>query len=344
MKKLILTTLFLACSLGSNAQVDVKIENDTATQAEFTRKINDISYDIDVIIKTNKDKLKHDLNQIDLQLESNSITKEEADKLRNEKAEFYASRIEEETKKQEDRIKKLINAKIEDNINFSTDMSLYQKKLIEKKVLGIVHYNLFGKSILHSNDQVSKDAFSSSLLSNFGVGIGAKTRLGKDVTSPFYWKSTIDVDFNYFKLNNNKTFGNIDNKIQLIDTPHQLDKSRMNLVDLRWSNYIEYDFSKHKYDDFGNRIVKSRQSLYVGLGGFIGFTQVTKQLQYTLNGDKYIETTSAKFNANRFSYGVGGYVGYKNTTIRATYNLNTVFKNAFANQNVFTVGIGFDLF
>src|SRR5690554_7087719 len=106
MKKIILTTVFLLSILNVQAQEFFSEKRPVQTETEFTRKVNDISYDIDVIIKTNKDKLKEALNEIEKRVESNELTKEEADKLRNEKAEFYASQIEEQTKLQEDRIKK----------------------------------------------------------------------------------------------------------------------------------------------------------------------------------------------------------------------------------------------
>src|SRR5690606_17634246 len=130
--------------------------------------------------KTNKDKLKEALNEIEKRVENNELTKEEADKLRNEKAEYYASQIEEQTKLQEDRIKKLINNKIEDNINFSSDMSAYQKQLIEKKVLFIVDYN-FGSDEMFVNGKLKQDVYNTkSIFSSFGVGLGAKTRIGKE--------------------------------------------------------------------------------------------------------------------------------------------------------------------
>lgn len=46
------------------------------------KKVNDISYDIDLIIKNNKEKLKQELNEIDQKVENNQLTKAEADKLR----------------------------------------------------------------------------------------------------------------------------------------------------------------------------------------------------------------------------------------------------------------------
>src|SRR5690606_24272882 len=133
-------------------------------------------------------------------------------------------------------------------------------------------------------------------------------------------------------------------KTQLVDAPFTLDKSKMNLIEFRFSNFFEYDFSRHKYDEFGNRIVKSRQSFYVGLGGFIGYAKVSKQLNYILNGEKYVESTSLTFNANHATYDVGAYVRYRKINLRSNYNINTRFKYGFVRQNVFTVVIAFDLY
>src|SRR5690606_28670333 len=119
MKKVILTTVFLLSLLNVQAQVLFNDKRPVQSANEFTRKVNDISYDIDVIIKTNKDKLAEELSEIEKKVANNELTKVEADKLRNEKAEFYAKQIEDETEKQSDKIKTLINNKIEDNINFS---------------------------------------------------------------------------------------------------------------------------------------------------------------------------------------------------------------------------------
>src|SRR5690606_34524520 len=90
MKKVILTTVFLLSLANVQAQEFFSDKRPVQSANEFTRKVNDISYDIDLIIKNNKDKLKEDLNEIEKKVEDNELTKVEADKLRNEKAEFYA--------------------------------------------------------------------------------------------------------------------------------------------------------------------------------------------------------------------------------------------------------------
>src|SRR5690554_1552070 len=342
MKKIVLSSAFLLSIYSMQAQEFFSTQRVPDTETSFTRKVNDISYDIDVIIKTNKDKLKEALNKIEKQVENNELTKEEADKIRNEKAEFYAQKIEEETTLQEDRIKKLINNKIEDNINFSSDMSAYQKKLIEKKVLFIVDYN-FGSSLMFVDGKSNQDIYNTkSVFSSFGVGLGAKTRIGKE-TSRMFWKSTIDVIGHTFKFNDNKTFENINNETVLVDIGFPVKKSTMYMYEIKLSNYLEYDFSKRRYDESGNPIIKSRQSFYIGAGGFIGLNSISRNLVYEQNGEKYREQTGAKFNSNKFTYGIGAYIGHQNFTIRYTYNINRVFKRSFANQNVFNMNLVYEL-
>ncbi|WLD24766.1 hypothetical protein NU10_05095 [Flavobacterium dauae] len=341
--KILTTVVFLLSLVNMQAQEFFSDKRPVQSANEFTRKVNDISYDIDVIIKTNKDKLAQELGEIEKKVANNELTKVEADKLRNEKAEFYAKQIEEETEKQSDKIKTLINNKIEDNINFSSDMAAYQKQLIENKSLFMVEYRLLGNSSLMIDDSAYKDYYTSGFISSFGMGIGAKTRVGKE-TSRIYWKSMLDVNFHFFKINDNKTFESVNNETVLDDVAFPVTKSRMNITELNWSNYLEYDFSKRKYDEFGNTIIKSRQSFYAGIGGFIGYSQLSRQLEYEVDGEKYRQTTASKFNSNQFIYGVGAYVGYQNFSLRTTYNLNTVFKRSFADQNIFNISLVLELF
>ena len=340
MKKLILTTAFLLSILSVQAQEFFSDKRPVQSANQFTKKVNDISYDIDLIIKNNKEKLKQDLNEIDQKVESNQLTKVEADKLRNEKAEFYAKRIEEETKIQEDKIKVLINNKIEDNINFSTDMSAYQKQLIENKSLFYVFYGISKNFMLLDNDQ---DYYhKKAAVNGFEVGFGLKTRLGQDF-SRLYWNSKLNVSNKYFRINNNKTIADVNNETVLVDVGFPTKKSNFIITELRTENYLEYDFSKRKTDEFGNTLVKSRQSMYVGLGGFIGWATLSKNLQYEIDGEKYNESTQSRYNSNAFTYGVGGYVGYRGVNLKATYNLNSVFKKSFADQNVLNVSLIFNL-
>lgn len=337
MKKLILITVIGILPFGKlYSQEFFSEKRPVQTANQFVKSVNDISYDIDLIIKQNKDLLKIDLDRIDLQVESKELTMEDANKLRNEKAEFYANQIEVQTKVKEDEIKKLINNKIEDNINFSSDMSAYQKQLVENKSLFFVKYGASKNIMVVKNDENYFD--KKGVISGFEVGFGLKTRLGNDL-SRLYWNSGLDALWQNHKLNNNKTIADVNNATILVDVGFPVKKSNLMVAEFRLENYLEYDFSKRKYDDFGNTIVKSRQSLFLGAGGFFGYGIVSKNLQYEKDGELYRESVQSKFNANHFTYGLGAYVGYKFVSLKASYNFNKVFKNSFADQNTLNVSL-----
>lgn len=343
MKKLILTTSFLLSILSVQAQEFFSDKRPVQSANQFTKKVNDISYDIDLIIKNNKEKLKQDLNEIDQKVESNQLTKVEADKLRNEKAEFYAKRIEEETKVQEDKIKVLINNKIEDNINFSTDMSAYQKNLIEKKIKASVYLSI-GSSFMMVDNKFKNSYYDSSIVPTFGAGLSFKTRLGSEISS-FFWKADIGMLSHSINIRDNKTIESINSETVLTEIPFKVDRTNLYFADFRLSNYLEYDFSKKKDDEFGNMIIKSRRSFYVGMGGFIGISPtMSKNMRYHEGGEKYRSTNTSEYNINKFIYGIGGYFGYKSWNITVNYNLNNTFKKSFADQSVLNVSLVYNSF
>lgn len=338
MKKYILTlAVFVASAINVHAQ-NILIGQEATQEEIFTRSINDISYDIDVLIKKNKDLLKEELKAIDAKVELGELSKEQADKQKNERAEFYAKKIEQEAEEKEQAIKKLINNKIENNISFSSNMSEYQKKLVEPKTLAMVELN-FGHTLMNMNSSIRNEVYKSSFISSFGVGFGAKTRLGSK-ESPWSMRYDLGYLIHMQKINNAKTVGIVDGVTQIVDSNYPLKKSNMNIMDIRLSNYIEYDFASKKFDDFGNRIIKSRQGFYAGLGGFIGYVpNLSLGMQYSENGEDYTLNKTGKYNVNHFTYGVGAYVGYQGLSLRATYNFNEVFKKSFAPQNTFNVSL-----
>lgn len=339
-KKILITATAFLLGISVNAQVSKSLKaNDKAfneTQVKFTQRMNEISEEIDLIVERNKSLLKADLNTIQNSLDHKSITQEQADNLRIEKSDYYASKIEEETKVKEEEIRSLINAKIDNNINIGDKLTEYQNRLIEKKTVAIIDY-AFGKSFLTNNISDIK----GTTLSSFGVGIGAKTRLGSHMSN-YYWKSNLSFTGSFFKIENNQTIENNNGTTELVPVAFPVKKSLMNMLDFKLANHIEYDFSKKMYDEFGNKIIKSRQSFYIGAGGFIGYSQLNKQLLYEKNGEEYTQTTLSKFNVNHFTYGLSAYVGYKNISLRGTYHLNNVFKKSFADQNLYSVNLVFE--
>lgn len=338
MKEFIITLAVFALTVVNAQAQNILIGPEASQEEIFTRSINDISYDIDVLIKKNKDLLKEELKAIDAKVELGELSKEQADKQKNERAEFYAKKIEQEAEEKEQAIKKLINNKIENNISFSSNMSEYQKKLIEPKTLAIMELT-FGHSLMNMDSSIRNEVYKTPFLSSIGINIGAKTRLGAN-ESPWAMRYDFGYLIQTFQLKDNQTLQSIDKSTELITSAFDLKKSNVSVMDFRLSNYIEYDFASKKYDEFGNRIIKSRQSFYAGAGGFIGYVPtLSLGMQYTENGEKYTMNKTGKYNVNHFTYGIGAYVGYQGMSLRATYNFNEVFKKSFAPQNTFNVSL-----
>lgn len=338
MKEFTLTlAIIVASTINMSAQNIVFAVEETQEEI-FAKGVNDISYEIDLLIKKNKDLLKEELQVIDTKVELGEISKEEADGQKNERAEFYAKKIEREAEEKEQAIKKLINNKIENNISFSSNMSEYQKKLIEPKSIAFMELS-FGNAMMNMDASTRSEIYNNSLLSSIGWNVGAKTRLGTN-ESPWSMRYDLGYSMNTYKFVGNKTIASIDKSTEIVDSSFELKKSTMSVIDIRLSNYIEYDFSKKKYDEFGNRIIRSRQSFFAGIGGFVGYVpSISLGMQYDENGEKYKTNKTGKYNVNHFSYGVGAYVGYQGLSLRTTYNFNDVFKKSFTPQNTFNVSL-----
>jgi len=92
--------------------------------------------------------------------------------------------------------------------------------------------------------------------------------------------------------------------------------------------------------------LRSRQSYFLGLGGFfgIGGGNITQVMKYETPGKKHRNTETGNFGANKFVYGVGAYIGHKNVSLFATYNLNPTFKHAEFKQHFLNIGLNLDLF
>ena len=137
----------------------------------------------------------------------------------------------------------------------------------------------------------------------------------------------------------------VDNQTVLVDYEKPLKKSRIDFGQSRISAYFEYDFSKKKEDEYGNVILRSRQSYFLGIGGFAGYgnDKFNQIMKYETDGKFHKNRETGNFGANKFVYGVGAYVGHKNLSLFATYNLNPTFKNSEFKQNFLNIGINLDI-
>lgn len=309
----------------------------------FQIKINKISKELDKAIKSNKEALKKDLLLIEQKLKNKEISQEEAEVLKNEKAVFYATKIDEATLKSEKEINEALQAKVNDEMNMKASLNDYIKSLVEKRSKFILSFG-FGTSLMLVDGGLNTDMYKTKPFSSINFGLGGKTRLVND-NSHYYLRYEWTTIINFAKPANQKVLDVVDNQTTLVDYEKPLKKSRIDFGQSRISAYFEYDFSEKKEDEYGNVILRSRQSYFVGIGGFAGYgnKKVTQIMKYKTPGREHKNREIGAYGINQFVYGVGAYVGHKNLSLFATYNLNPTFKNSEFEQHFLNIGLNLDI-
>lgn len=358
-KIIIYTSVFLASLLckmygQTNDSIPQKVDfvnafkigynyNDIDDSQLFQTKVNKISKDLDKSIKFNKEALKKDLLLVDKQLMNNEISQEQADNLKNEKAVFYANKIDEATLKAEKEINEALKAKVNNELDMKASLNDYIKSLVEKRSYFVMSLG-FGTNLLLVDGKTKPDMYKHQLFSAINFGLGGKTRLIK-YNSHYYLRYEWTTMFNFVKPTHNKVLDVIDGQATLVEYEKPLSKSRIDFVESRISAYFEYDFSKKKEDEYGNVILRSRQSYFAGLGGFVGLggNNIMQIMKYKTPGKTHRNTEYGNLGINKFVYGVGAYFGYKKYSLFATYNLNPTFKNSEFKQNFLNIGINLDI-
>lgn len=317
--------------------------NDSENTQVFQSQINKISNQLDKSIKENKEALKKDLLLIEQQLKNNEISQEKAEVLKNEKAIFYANKIDEATLKSEKEINEAIQTKVNNELDMKASLNDYIKSLVEKRSKFIMSVG-FGSSLNLVDGTLNTDMYKTKLFSSIHFGVGGKTRLIKD-NPHYYLRYEWTTLINYVKPTNQKVLDVVDNQTVLVDYEKPLKKSRIDFGQSRISAYFEYDFSKKKEDEYGNVILRSRQAYFMGIGGFAGYgnKKVTQIMKYKTPGKEHKNREIGAYGVNQFVYGVGAYVGHKNLSLFATYNLNPTFKNSEFKQNFLNIGINLDI-
>lgn len=309
----------------------------------FQKKINSISNQLDKSIKENKESLKRDLSLLDQQYKNNEISSNKLDSLKKEKAIFYASKIDEATSKSSNEINLAIQKKVNNELDLKASLNDYIKRLVEKRSYVIMSIG-FGTNLLLLDGKIKSDIYKTKLLSSINFSIGGKTRLVKD-NPHYYLRYELTSLINYVKPANEKVLDVVNNQTVLIDYEKPLKKSRVDFAESRISTYFEYDFSKKRDDEYGNVILRSRQSYFVGIGGFAGFgnNKIAQILKFESENKVHKNRETGNFGANKFVYGIGAYVGHKKLSLFSTYNLNKVFKKSEFNQHFLNFGIILDI-
>lgn len=324
----------------------------------FERRARDISYNIAKISQEEKDSLKTEVEQVNVLLENDEISNEEADKRKLELAEKRAANIEQRVAQEREKLDELIEDRIEGNIEESANrFSISYEKGTSNDFPSDTVYTTY-------NYKRTTSQFV------FAIGVNRLVEDGKVDDSNFEWRSDYyewGVSFNTRLLQNNNLlhvkyglslqYNNLrpsNNKVFTTNGTGQttleysgienVDVSRFRYVSLVVPVHLEFDFTKKKSNG-DKTYFPTHNSFRIGVGGYLGANVKEKQiLKYDdQDGHKVFEKRKGDYNVNDFVYGVSAYVGYREVSLYAKYDLNPLFANNPIDQNSLALGIRFDI-
>ncbi|MEE1899894.1 hypothetical protein V1389_16215 [Flavobacterium rakeshii] len=322
----------------------------------FERRARDISYSIAQISKEEKDSLKIEVEEVNKLLETDDITKEEANKRKLAFAEKRAANIEERVAVEREKLDKLVQDRIDGNIEesfrsfsitydpgtvkFKKDTTVTKKYYEFKRTTSQFVFAL-GFNRLMTDGKVDNDNYK--LRSDFYEwGLTFNTRILRN-NNLLHAKYGLSLQYNNLRPEDDKVFVTDEGKTILADSGTDIDLARLRYVNLVVPVHLEFDFTK-KQENEGKTYYPTYNSFRVGLGGYAGVNVKEKQiLKYeNADGNDVKERRRGNYNINDFVYGLSAYVGYEAISLYVKYDLQPVFENNEIDQNNVSLGIRFD--
>ncbi|WP_395062666.1 hypothetical protein [Flavobacterium sp.] len=346
-------TIYLALSLCFFASKLVAQDQGKKEEREmqtFEAKARVIGDKIEKITAEEKATLKIEVEEVNVQLEKGTITKEQADFKKKQLAEARATIIENRIAVAQEELKDLVQAKVDGKLaeyskkkNFGS-FSVYRTDTIKKSEKRTTSQFVFAAGV---NNLVTDGKVAGSDFRYWGShfyewGNTYNTRLLKN-NNLLHLKYGYSVMYNNLRPTDNRVFVKSGDQTNLQVNGIDLDDSRFRNVYLVAPLHLEFDFSKNKSKD-GKAFFQSHQSVRLGLGGYAGLRIKSKQFQKfeDVDGNDITVKEKGDFNVNNFVYGVSAYLGYKETSLYVKYDLNPMFENNAVKQNNISLGVRFD--
>lgn len=327
-------------------------------QETFEMRVRKIATKIETATKEEKEELKKEVEEVNVQLEQGTITTAQADEKKKALAETRAKNIENRVAEYQTELNEVVQLKVDGNINDSDTLkgrggfkiiwnpTFNSKKDTVKTTLGesrTTSQFVFAAGV---NNLVTNEAVANSDYRYWGShfyewGVAWNTRIAKN-SNLLHFKYGVSVMYNNLRPTDNRLFVDNGNTTDLVVSPIGLKDSRFRNVNIVVPMHLEFDFSgKTTRDD--KSYFKTHQSFRFGIGGFAGVNVKSKQiLIYEQNDYKTREVTKGNFNTNDFIYGLSTYIGYKETSLYLKYDLSPLFSNNPVDQNNISLGVRFD--
>lgn len=328
---IILSLLMFNCAMQN-------IQAQEESKAERTERITQQK---EQIIAEEKAELKKTVENINLRLEKNELTKEEADNLKEAAAKKHALNI-------ENRI-----AILENESAWETRNSDWSE---EEDDEDYKHRDIYSRTSTHlvmaagfnnaneggGNFDFNNSDFKLAGSRFFEIGIAWRTRIFEN-SNWMRFRYGFSFQFNGLKPTDNRIFVEDGDLTNLVEYPIDLNKSKFRMDNLVFPVHFEFGPSK-RVDTDTKTWFSTANKFKLGVGGFAGFNIGERQkLKYEENGDNVKVKNKGDFNTNDFIYGLSAYMGWGDTGLYVKYDLNPIFKDPNVELNNISVGLRFDL-
>jgi|SRR6478672_5426264 len=325
-------------------------------QQTFVQRAKAIADKIETITKEEKAALKAEVEAVNEQLEKGSITKEQADRRKQELADARAVIIENKVNAAKEELKDLVQEKVDgklkdnDNKKYKFQLGWDSKNDSLRKYKGESRMTsqfvlAAGFNNLVTDGAVANSDFSYLRSTFIEWGVTHNYRLSK-TSNLLHLKYGFSWMYNMLNATDNRYFVDNGDQTVLATYPTHLRKkdTYFKNVYVTIPVHLEFDFTKTKTDKDGNKIFRSHEGFRFGLGGFVGYNTNSKQfLSYEVDDYRIHERQKGSWNVNDWTYGVSAYVGWGEMSLYAKYDLNPMFKDNVVDQNNISLGVRFDL-
>lgn len=316
-------------------------------QTETNRqKIEQLEQQKEKIIAEEKEALKKTVEAINKRLENQEITKNEADRLKEEAAKKHALNIENRIAMVENEIA-WISRNIEDKPSQDTinqrkkDKGHYKGKGYSRTSTHLMLAAGFN-NVIQEEKSLSESDFKVGGSRFFEIGLAWRTRVFEN-TNFLRLRYGLSFQFNGLKPTDNRYFVEEEELTYLETYPLDLDKSKFRMDNLVFPLHFEFGPSR-KVETENRTWYSTADKLKIGIGGFAGFNIGERQkLKYEENGEKVKRKLKSDHNTNDLIYGLSGYLGWGDTALYVKYDLNPIFQSPNPEMHNVSVGLRFDV-
>ena len=348
MRNLIIYLTVFLCSVVSSLYA----------QDTFEIRAKAIASNIEKITKEEKETLKKQVEEVNVELDKNNITKQQADEKKMQLAIASANTIENRISFEESKLSELVKEKVEGKISSLDTVKKFgrtygkgikvhvgAKDTIQRSEKRTTSQFVFATGV---NNLVTDGMIANSNFRYLGShfyewGLTYNTRIVQN-SNIAHIKYGLSLQYNNLRPTDNRYYETSGDQTVLQTATVYLKDSRLRNVNLVVPVHFELDFTKSKMVN-DKKIFKSHEGFRLGFGGFVGVNLKTKQiLEFDDTfGNSVTQRSKGNYNTNDFVYGLSSYIGFGETSLYVKYDLNPLFTDNIVNQNNISLGVRFDL-